>query len=86
MRLGESGRVNLRDLAYEVPPGHFFAVGDNINSSYDSFQFGPLPLDRIRGRLRFIYWPPTRMGRAVLPHGKIPSHPKVEHQGDGGIK
>lgn len=62
IRLGEGAKIKVQDMKLTVPPGHFFAVGDNINYSFDSFQFGALPLDSIKGRLRLIYWPPGRVG------------------------
>lgn len=63
IHLPEGEKVKVRDMELKVPPGHFFAVGDNINSSFDSFQFGPVPLGSINGEVRFIYWPPGRFGK-----------------------
>ncbi len=63
LRLGESEKINVLDVEIGVPEGHFFAVGDNINASFDSFQFGSLPLHQIKGKLRMIYWPPSRIRR-----------------------
>jgi signal peptidase I len=36
--------------------------GDNESHSVDSRSFGPVPRDRIRGRVVFRYWPPSRAG------------------------
>ncbi len=63
LRLDESEKIKVLDVEIVVPPGHFFAVGDNINASFDSFQFGSLPLEQIKGKLRMIYWPPSRLRR-----------------------
>ena len=40
-----------RLVEVRVPPGTVFVVGDAANTSYDSRQFGPVPLGRIRGRV-----------------------------------
>jgi signal peptidase I len=40
----------------EVPEGHFFAIGDNRVTSYDCATYGPLPLDRIHGKVEFVIY------------------------------
>jgi nickel-type superoxide dismutase maturation protease len=35
--------------------------GDEPLSSTDSRQFGPVPIDRVRGRVRLVWWPPERV-------------------------
>ena len=44
-----------RDYRGVVPPGHIFMMGDNRNNSSDSRFWGPLPLDRIKGKALTIY-------------------------------
>ena len=40
----------------------FIVLGDNAGESRDSRSFGRVPLHRIRGRVRWRYWPPSRLG------------------------
>ena len=53
------------DLApIDVPPGHYFLMGDNRGNSDDSRYWGPLPRDQIIGRAVATYWPVGRIGGA----------------------
>ncbi|PKQ17357.1 MAG: signal peptidase I [Actinobacteria bacterium HGW-Actinobacteria-7] len=40
-----------------VPPGQIWLMGDNRPSSGDSRYFGPRPVDTVRGRAFWTYWP-----------------------------
>ncbi len=43
-----------RDMAQvTVPPGNYFFLGDNRNHTEDSRSWGPVPQDRIAGRVLF---------------------------------
>jgi signal peptidase I len=41
----------LKDQDFFVPRGHVYVVGDNLSSSFDSRDFGPVPYDHLRGVL-----------------------------------
>jgi signal peptidase I len=43
-----------------VPPDTVFVLGDNRGASLDSRQWGPLPVDRIRGSVLGIVWSTDR--------------------------
>lgn len=51
-------------LQYVVPDGYVFAMGDNRNRSSDSREWGPVPLEYIKGKALFIWWStkPARAG------------------------
>ena len=44
-----------------VPPGAYFAMGDNRDKSCDSRYWGPVEERFVKGKAWFIYWPPTRI-------------------------
>ncbi|MEE9218149.1 MAG: signal peptidase I [Acidobacteriota bacterium] len=39
-----------------IPPGHYFAMGDNRDKSADSRVWGPVPRQNIKGRAFLIWW------------------------------
>jgi signal peptidase I len=54
-------RVRL-EQGYTVPGGEIFFMGDNTDNSFDSRNWGAIPLDRVRGKAFFRFWPPSRIG------------------------
>jgi signal peptidase I len=41
----------------QIPEGYIFIIGDNRPNSHDSRAIGPVPIESVRGRVIFIYWP-----------------------------
>lgn len=46
--------------SYRVPQGHFFALGDNSQSSLDGRYWGAVPNESLVGRALVVYWPFSR--------------------------
>ncbi len=52
----DPGSVYARYGPYTVPPGQYFAMGDNRDNSQDSRFWGSVPREYILGKALVIYW------------------------------
>jgi signal peptidase I len=58
IKLGDNGPLDDTPV-YDVPPGHFFAMGDNRDNSQDSrvlSAVGYIPAENLVGRAEFIFF------------------------------
>lgn len=54
---GEVVKSEIREEMIEVPEGHCWVVGDNMEWSRDSRLFGPLPLALVKGKILGLWLP-----------------------------
>ncbi|KAF2733842.1 LexA/Signal peptidase [Polyplosphaeria fusca] len=52
---GDAGEVG--EQMFQVPEGHCWLAGDNLEWSRDSRVFGPIPLALVRGKVFGVVWP-----------------------------
>jgi signal peptidase I len=57
----------IHDGEITVPPGKYFAMGDNRDHSWDSRYWGPIARDKIIGKGLYIYWSKdkSRIGQTI---------------------
>ena len=66
---------NVQNGEVVVPPNHYFAMGDNRDSSLDSRYWGFVPRENIIGKPLIIYWSydaPTEV--LANPNPLVPGH------------
>jgi signal peptidase I len=51
----DSGPFACRE-PFQVPKGYVFVMGDNRDNSEDGRYWGPVPLEYIKGKAKFIWW------------------------------
>ena len=62
-----AGKFLTENQPFTVPEGTYFVLGDNRLHSSDSREFGAIPLEAVRGRAVWRYWPTTRFGSINTP-------------------
>lgn len=50
------------DISILVPEGHVFCLGDNRGASWDSEEFGVIPIERVEGTANFRLFPFNKLG------------------------
>ena len=56
------GMAPMPEGPLTVPPGHVWVEGDGWRNSFDSNDFGAVPINLVTGRAVAIVWPPQRWG------------------------
>jgi signal peptidase I len=56
---------------FKIPPGHYFAMGDNRDNSKDSRVWGTVPFDLIKGRALIVWWSRDPARGGLSPSGVV---------------
>jgi len=59
---GQETFPQLQNMPYVIPAGDVWVMGDNRNDSADSRSFGSVPVESVRGKAFWTYWPTDRFG------------------------
>lgn len=59
----EGDIVEFRGSPFRIPRGHVWLEGDNSSQSFDSRNFGPVPIALLEGRIVLRFWPLSSFGR-----------------------
>jgi inner membrane protease subunit 1 len=51
----------VKEEMFQVPEGHCWLAGDNLDWSRDGRIFGPVPLGLVKGKVVAVVWPPSAM-------------------------
>lgn len=54
---GEGDWANMKEGVVQVPEGHCWVAGDNLEWSRDSRVFGAVPLALVKGKVLGVVWP-----------------------------
>lgn len=60
-REDEEWQYGSAGITIDVPPDHYFVLGDNSAQSSDSRNWGFVPRKNVVGKAFFIWWPPNRV-------------------------
>jgi signal peptidase I len=56
---------------FKIPPGHYFAMGDNRDNSKDSRVWGTVPFELIKGRALIVWWSRDPARGGLSPSGVV---------------
>lgn len=64
---GKPSLPQMQPLPYVIPADSVWVMGDNRTDSQDSRFFGAVPVDQVRGKAFFRFWPVDRIGSLDAP-------------------
>lgn len=69
------GHATTHPAPFTVPRGEYFVLGDNRDVSYDSRDYGPVPLSAIQGIVVWVILPARRFGPVSTRAGRLTNGP-----------